>query len=379
MRTLTAAALLVLLFVPQAVVHPSFQMSFAATLALVASYDRGVPRLRPGADSSLSTRAALWGTNEIVSLTIASLVAGFATTPYAAFHFHRLAPYGVLANLLAMPVVSAWVMPWGLLGLLAIPFGFDAACWRQMGYGLEWMDRVSLWVAGLPGAVGHVTSFGTGPLLLATAGLLVIGLFKTPLRWSGVLLAAIGIAWWIGLPRPDVLVSDDGRVFAVRGANGLLAFHHTGGDTFAIKEWLAADADARDYHDRALGEGISCDPSGCIGKLGDGRLVAYGLAPDAFAEDCRRAVLIVTTRDPPPDCAAQVVGRAILRQRGALALHRDGSGFAIAAARSPHYDRPWSPQRVQKAEADSNAASSPRPQTVPRDATPQPEDVEADQ
>jgi competence protein ComEC len=92
LRTLTAAALLVLLFVPQAVVHPSFQMSFAATLALVASYDRGVPRLRPGADSSLGTRAALWGTNEIVSLTIASLVAGFATTPYAAFHFHRLAP-----------------------------------------------------------------------------------------------------------------------------------------------------------------------------------------------------------------------------------------------------------------------------------------------
>ena len=379
LRTLTAAALLVLLFVPQAVVHPSFQMSFAATLALVASYDRGVPRLRAGTDSSFGTRAALWGTNEIVSLTIASLVAGLATTPYAAFHFHRLAPYGVLANLLAMPVVSAWVMPWGLLGLLAIPFGFDAVCWRQMGYGLEWMDRVSLWVASLPGAVGHVTSFGTGPLLLATAGLLVIGLFKTPLRWSGVLLAAIGIVWWINLPRPDVLVSGDGRVFAVRSASGQLAFHHTGGDTFAIKEWLAADADARDYHDRALGEGISCDPSGCIGKLGDGRLVAYDLAPDAFAEDCRRAALIVTTRDPPPDCAAQVVGRALLRQRGALALRRDDSGFAIAAVRPTNYDRPWSPQRIVKAEADANAASPPRPQTAPRDATPQPEDVEADQ
>ncbi len=379
LRTLTAAALLVLLFVPQAVVHPSFQMSFAATLALVASYDRGVPRLRAGADSSLGTRAALWGTNEIVSLTIASLVAGLATTPYAAFHFHRLAPYGVLANLLAMPVVSAWVMPWGLLGLLAIPFGFDAECWRQMGYGLEWMDRVSLWVASLPGAVGHVPSFGTGPLLLATAGLLVIGLLKTPLRWSGLVLGALAAVWWIGLPRPDVLVSGDGRVFAVRGAGGVLAFHHTGGDTFAIKEWLAADADARDYHDRALGEGISCDPSGCIGRLGDGRLVAYDLAPDAFAEDCRRAALIVTTRDAPADCAAAVIGRALLRQRGALALRRDGPGFTIAAVRPPNYDRPWSPQRLQKAEADPAAASIKRPQPAPRDATPQPEDIEADQ
>jgi competence protein ComEC len=133
MRTITIAALLVLFFVPQAVVHPSFQMSFAATLALVAGYERGAVKLRASADSSLGARAALWGANEIVGLTLASLLAGFATTPYAAYHFHRLSPYGVLANLLAMPVVSAWVMPMGILGVVAMPFGFDAECWRQMG------------------------------------------------------------------------------------------------------------------------------------------------------------------------------------------------------------------------------------------------------
>ncbi len=169
-RTLTAAALLVLFLAPQSVVHPSFQMSFAATLALVAAYDRGVPRMKAGTDSSLGSRAALWGVNEITSLIIASLVAGLATTPYAAYHFHRMAPYGVIANLLAMPVVSAWVMPMGLLGLLAIPFGFDAEFWRQMGYGIEWMNMVALWVASLPGAVGHVTTFGTGPLLSGDRG-----------------------------------------------------------------------------------------------------------------------------------------------------------------------------------------------------------------
>jgi len=380
LRTLTAAAFLVLIFAPQAVVHPSFQMSFAATLALVASYDRGVPRLRSGADSSLGTRAALWGTNEIVSLTIASLVAGFATTPYAAYHFHRLAPYGVIANLLAMPVVSAWVMPWGLIGLLAIPFGFDGECWRQMGYGLEWMDKVSLWVANLPGAVGHVTSFGAGPLLLATAGLLVIGLFKTPLRWSGIVLALAGVIWAADLPRPDVLVSDDGRVFAVRGASGQLAFHHTGGDTFAIKEWLAADADARDYHDRALGEGIACDSSGCIGKLSDGAMVAYDLRPDAFEEDCGHAVLIVTPRSAPGDCAAQVVGRELWRRRGALELRRDGAGFAIESVRPANYDRPWSPQWPRLTATEEPVSSnSGTTQTAPRDATPKPEDIEADQ
>jgi competence protein ComEC len=271
-------------------------------------------------------------------------------------------------------------MPWGLIGLVAIPFGFDGECWRQMGYGLEWMDRVSLWVANLPGAVGHVTSFGAGPLLLETAGLLLIGLLKTPLRWSGAVLALAGVIWAAYLPRPDVFVSDDGRVFAVRGASGQLAFHHTGGDTFAVKEWLAADADARDYHDRALGEGITCDPTGCIGKLGDGRLVAYDLTPDAFEEDCRRAVLIVTPRDAPADCAAQVVSRNLWRQRGALALRREGAGFAIEGTRPVNYDRPWSPQWPQpKTTTELVRSNGSTPQTAPRDATPNPEDIEADQ
>jgi competence protein ComEC len=109
-RTLTVAALGVLLLAPEAVVNPSFQMSFAATLALIAGYQHGLP-WRANADSSLGARVALWGGREVVGLILASLFAGAATTPYAAYHFHRLAPYGVLANLLAMPVVSAWVMP----------------------------------------------------------------------------------------------------------------------------------------------------------------------------------------------------------------------------------------------------------------------------
>src|SRR5487761_2180377 len=109
------------------------------------------------------------GGREIFGLALASFVAGLGTTPYASFHFHRAAPYGVIANLLAMPVVSVEVMPMGILGLLAMPFGFDAIFWKLMGAGIDWMDDVALWVASLPGAVGHVRAFGTGPLLLGTA------------------------------------------------------------------------------------------------------------------------------------------------------------------------------------------------------------------
>jgi competence protein ComEC len=128
LRTLAIAALAVLLITPESVVHPSFQMSFAATLALIAAYERGLPWMTAGPETSFGARMALWGGREIVALILASVVAGLATTLYAAFHFHRLAPYGVLANLLAMPIVSLWVMPAGLLALIAIPFGFDSCC-----------------------------------------------------------------------------------------------------------------------------------------------------------------------------------------------------------------------------------------------------------
>ena len=292
---------------------------------------------------SIGARAALWGVNEIVGLTIASLLAGLATTPYAAFHFHRVAPYGVIANLLAMPIVSAWVMPMGILGIVTMPLGLDAEFWRQMGYGIEWMNAVGLWVASLPGAFGRVSLFGVGPLLLATAGFLLIGLLKTPLRWSGAVAVMLAVFWAAFAPRPDVLIAGDGRGFAVRGADGRLAVHH-GGDSFAVREWLAADADGRDVHDAGLGVGIACDPSGCIGKLANGAIISYVLTPEAYEEDCARAALVVASRgDPPADCQATVIGRALWRQRGALALRRSGSDFVIASARPRNFDRPWAP------------------------------------
>src|SRR6202035_1567562 len=116
------------------------------------------------------------------------------------------------------------------------------------------------------------------------------------------------------------------------------------------------------------------------GKLADGGLVAYDLKLDAFEEDCRRAVLIMTIRDPPPDCRAQVIGRSLLRQRGALALHRTGSGFAIDAARPPNFDRPWAPQKLRATETANPTPTRPAAsQVAPRDATPRQEDIEADQ
>src|SRR5438876_7173241 len=145
-------------------------------------------RLFASTDNSATARVALWGGREIATLVLASLVAGLAPTPYAAFHFHRVTPYGVVANLAAMPVVSAVVMPAGLLGLAVMPFGLDGVFWRIMEVGIDWMIVVTQWVAALPGAIGRMAAFGTGPLLASTAGIILLGLLRTPLRWTGAVV-----------------------------------------------------------------------------------------------------------------------------------------------------------------------------------------------
>ena len=342
-RTLAVAAMIVLMAAPEALVHPSFQMSFAATLGLVALVQVGMPRLFATPDSTATARVALWGGREVAMLLLASLVAGLATTPYAAFHFHRVTPYGVLANLAAMPVVSALVMPAGLLGLVATPFGFDGVFWCLMGIGIDWMIVVTQWVASLPGAVGRMAAFGTGPLIAASIGIILMGLLRTPLRWSGALVLAASIVWALLVRQPEILISGDGHNVAVRGRDGQLHLMRTGKDAFLIREWLAADADARTTADASLADGVSCDDAGCVAGLADGGLVAQSLRADALADDCERAALVVTARQPPKDCAASVIDQERLRRQGALALWRKAGGFEVEAVKPRGFDRPWSP------------------------------------
>ncbi|MGE0062744.1 MAG: ComEC/Rec2 family competence protein [Xanthobacteraceae bacterium] len=369
-RTLAVAACAVMLLTPEAVVHPSFQMSFAATLALIAAYRNGLP-WRADADTSAGARLALWGGREIAGLVIASLVAGLATTPYAAFHFHRLAPYGVLANLAAMPVVSAWVMPMGILGTLAMPFGFDGLFWPLMGAGIDWMVTVALWVAALPGAVGHIHAFGIGPLLLATAGLLLIAMLRTPLRWSGAGLALLACLWVYVTPKPDLLVSADGQTAALRQADGRLAVLHAGRDNFALRDWLAADGDSRTVKDDTLKAGVRCDPVGCTGPFANGRVAAFSETIEALAEDCSRAAVIVTPREAPATCKGMLIDRGVWRAHGASALRWTSAGKGSAAivewARPAGEARPWSGLRVQ---ATATAPSPAKRRPAQRDATP---------
>ncbi|UPK31968.1 ComEC family competence protein [Bradyrhizobium sp. 186] len=376
-RTLAVAALIVLAVAPESLVHPSFQMSFAATLGLVALVQVGMPNLFASPDHSATARIAMWGGREIAMLFLASLIAGFATTPYAAFHFHRVTPFGVLANLAAMPVVSALVMPAGLLGLLAAPFGLDGPFWWLMGIGIDWMIAVTRWVAALPGAVGRIGAFGIAPLIAASLGIILMGLLRTPLRWSGALVLLASIAWGLSVRQPDILIAGDGQSIAVRGRDGHLHLIRANKDGFLLKEWLAADADSRDGGNASLSDAVSCDESGCVTPLADGRLVALALRIDALADDCSRAALVVTARPAPPDCAAMVVDRQRLATQGALALTQRDDGFAVRAVRARGTSRPWLPTAAGEGDFDGSLA----PKTAaPRskDATPSEADLQAE-
>ncbi len=127
--------------------------------------------------------------------------------------------------------------------------------------------------------------------------------------------------------------------------------------------------------DASLAEGVSCDDAGCVTQMAGGGLVALALRPEALADDCERAALLVTARQAPPACPSAVMSDGIVCEaQGAMALWRSRDGFAVDAVRPRGVDRPWSPAVAGEGEAD--AAIAPRPRAArPVDATP----AEADQ
>ena len=377
LRTLAAAALAVMVVMPESVLNPGFQMSFAATLALVAFYEHWAASRRyvDGDWLQRVVRGLALGT---VALALTSLVAGLATAPFVGWHFHRLSPYGLIANLMATPLVSGVVMPAGLGAVLLLPFGFDRPLWMLMGWGVERTVDVSAFVAALPGADARLAAFGDGPLLLALAALLAGLLLVSPLRLAALPAAGLAVALAVGAPdKPDVLVDASGRMVAVRGPDGRLSVLNAGADRFATRIWLAADGDARAPNDPGLGAGFACDREGCVGRLADGSAVAVPRTLAAQEEDCARAALVVTHSTVPMACAAHRIDPAARREGGALALSRTADGWQITPARDAGRTRPWNarsdtpPPRPKSSGPEPTGIQSPNPQS-PNPQSPNP-------
>ena len=179
------------------------------------------------------------------------------------------------------------------------------------------------------------------------------------------------------VPQPDILISGDGHNVGVRGRAGQLRLIHSSKDAFRVKEWLAADADPRQPADPSLSEGVSCDGAGCVTQMADGAFVTLALQPEALEDDCGRAALIVTARQPPSYCAAPVITIDRLRRQGTLALRRTRDGFAATAVKPNGFDRPWAPALAGEGVTDPDLL---RRRIAPRavDATPSEADLQSE-
>lgn len=248
MRNVALAALVIIIISPSAVVGPGFQMSFAATAGLIAAYAAISRRLadperrfRPSALTVLVPRWLAFVFKAALGLAITSLVAGLATGLFSAYHFHRVAAYGLLANLLAMPLVTLVVMPAGLAAMLLMPLGLDQAPLQVMGLGLEGVISVAYFVERLGGdiQVGLVPLHATA---ISGAGFVILVFLSSRLRLAGLGLIALGMVSaspTLAPPRPDILVSEDGRLVGLYGPLGL-ASNATRPSDFTFGQWQTA-------------------------------------------------------------------------------------------------------------------------------------------
>lgn len=341
LRSVAVAAFLVLAIAPESVLEPGTQMSFAATLALVALFEQVQPARGWRPPEGFSARLAFKLAIAVAALTLTSIVAGLATAPFGAHHFHRLAPYGLLSNLAAMPAISFLVMPFGLVGVLLLPLGLDGLAWPIMGIGIDIMDGVSDWVSALPGASVRVDGIGVASAACAGLALCCCCLLRGTLAFTAVVPGVLAVLLAGAPPRPDIIVAADGRTVAVRGVDGRLMVAGAGSNRMAVSQWLARDADERDPTDPALRTGFRCDRLGCVAPLANGGTLALSLRPESLEADCLEARIVVTSGQAPVKCPAKVYAPSTLGKTGAMTLFRDGEDWREAPTRERKVQRPW--------------------------------------
>ncbi|MFK0383087.1 ComEC/Rec2 family competence protein [Agrobacterium sp. NPDC090273] len=246
MRNVALSALIILAFSPSEVMGPSFQMSFAATIALVSAYafwsrwrvdrERLFVGQKPAWMKVSEAAIAIVG-----GVVVTSLIGGLSTAVYSIEHFHRVTTYGLAANLAAMPVMSLIVMPFGLIGMLLMPFGLDAPFLKVMGYGMAMVIEIANGVASWGGSAAIGRQHGWF-LALSTAGFLLLSLFRTRLALSGIPLLFLAFGLSVAehhRPRPDLLIYEDGTLVGLVGES-TVATTKTRPSGFVYDQWSRA-------------------------------------------------------------------------------------------------------------------------------------------
>lgn len=344
LRLWAFAASVILLIEPEQIVGPSFQMSFSAVAVLIVIYDVLGPVL-----SRLRTEwPGWWGRvlMHMVRLALTSFMAGAATMVYGLYHFERIAPWQVLANLFAVPVVGVLVMPFALMSLLLMPLGGEAAPLTVMGFGLDLVTRIGFWGANLPLAQIPMPPMPVWGLIVFTLGGLWLCLWKRPWRLWGLAPMALGLASLLFIHKPDILIDDKATGWGVRTAEDSLLISRGGriqretwgarAGPLAVGFWpkQGRSADGR----------LSCDDSWCLYRTETAR-VALVKDEALLAAVCADANDVVVSAVPIRDTcpgAKVVIDRFDVWRRGAHALWlKDGGGARIETVADWQGDRPW--------------------------------------
>lgn len=336
LRSVAIAGLVLLVLAPERLFYPGFQMSFAAVIALVAVYDvwrtwerqRGFGRVERHGGPGLAKTVVKW----LAGLFVTALVAGIATGIVGAYHFSRIAPFGIVGNMLGMPVFSVLVMPMGVLALALMPFGLGAVPLKVMSFGLSLIMDVAQFTEQLAPSSGLI-----GTLSAPAAGLLMAGVFLGLLtygRWRMVacipLIAGLSLA--ILSRPPDIYITSNGTQMAARNLNGDLQIFPARG-SFAAELWLereGVDVSAIKSRKMKLSQ-RSCDPEGCVirayaplGAAGTEQrpvFIAYPKTSDALVADCKAADMVVSDKFALEACKAPLVlGRTVRKERGAVSI-----------------------------------------------------------
>jgi competence protein ComEC len=361
MRNLALAAVIVLLREPDALLGPSFQMSFGAVAALIAFAERWENRNLQSARTPLPWPIRpLWIAAS--GIVITTLLATAATAPFGAYHFQTFNPFGLLGNALALPFVSLFVMPAAVFGVLAYPFGLDWPAWWLMGFASDMVLRLAHWVATIDHSTLVIVAFGPAALGCFAASLLWITLWTTQLRWLAILPLATGVAVAAKPERPDILIERDGSGIAVRGPDERLLVAGRP-SRFVLQQWLIADGDNRAPDDATLRQGVICDQLGCVIRTRDGRSVAYARDRLAIIEDCRRADIVITPIPWTASCKARLIERTALIRDGSTSLFSRRDGWSSRSAELSASERPWNRRRPNVAPSPA----SPAPPALPDD------------
>ncbi|NRB04015.1 MAG: ComEC family competence protein [Rhodobacteraceae bacterium] len=324
LRAVAVAAMIVLALRPEALLSPGFQMSFAATAALVAVFGglrdvRWQPRWVAG----------------VAGLVISSAVAGLATAPVGAAHFNAVARFGLIANLLSVPVMGMLVVPAAVLSVLLAVIGLEGWGLSLMALGLNWILGVADWIAGWPDARRLVPAPPTVVLPLMALGALWGILWLGRLRFLGLVPVIAAFGLWANVQRPDVIVADDATLIGVMTGEGRAVSKSKGGG-FVAQNWLEHDGDGASQIEAALRwpeQGVVFPGSARIWHV-------RGKREAAVFSGCTKGDLVVTQAELPPQ-RCEILDVEVLRTTGAIALYVHKAGVTRITVRDVTGARLW--------------------------------------